>query len=243
MGQRHQVFIKMLNPLKMERNYFNKEEIKKAKLLFGNEKTTILAFHHGWLFGGSAVVNAIDVLDFSDKETMAEYNNPFNENYSFQCKFGKCRVDNFIEKVTMLLNVKKNPLMPRGIGIENFSLINGECIDDKGKRIKERCYREDFTIGDNNDGITIIDTIERKYCFMNIYEQDLDKDNCDVKILPKLQPCSAEEYLNAYYPPRRRKFDNRKKVLDLFKNYQVLTLDEVKKMYPSVYKDEDVLVG
>jgi hypothetical protein len=241
MGQRHQVFIKMLNPLKMERNYFSKEEKKKANLLFGNEKTTILAFHHGWLFGGSAVVNAIDILDFSDKETMADYNNPFNENYAFQCMYGKCGVDNFIEKVTMLLNVKKNPLMPRGIGIEDFFLINGECIDNKGKRNVKSCFREDFTIGDNNDGITIIDTIERKYCFMNIYEQEVGADR--IYSLPQLQPCSAEEYLNAYYPPRRKKFDNRKKVLALFKNYQVLTLDEVKKMYPSVYKEEDVLVG
>jgi hypothetical protein len=32
----------------------------------GNGKTTVIAIHHQWLYGRSAVVNLINIMDFTD---------------------------------------------------------------------------------------------------------------------------------------------------------------------------------
>jgi hypothetical protein len=49
MGQRHQIFIKVNNPLKLKRVYADDTDKKLARKMFGSGKHTILAIHHQWL--------------------------------------------------------------------------------------------------------------------------------------------------------------------------------------------------
>ena len=49
MGQRHQIYIRIPNPVKYKNvPSYNKEGMKKLRQLFGNGKNTILALHHQW---------------------------------------------------------------------------------------------------------------------------------------------------------------------------------------------------
>ena len=105
----------------------------------------------------------------------------------------------------MLLQVQTNPLHPRGVGIEKMTFLNSECIED-GKYDSKWDMRLNFTMGDNNDGISIIDTIERKYCLMNISTYDMEY--ACVNRLKSLIPSSAEDYVHAYYPEQDQVRDN-----------------------------------
>jgi hypothetical protein len=223
MGQRHQIFLKVKNPLKMERNYLSKEEKSKARKIFGSGKHTIIAVHHSWLYGRSAVFNIKHILDIT--ENMNDYNNPFADDYSFN------KLDDYIKDVMMLLQVQTNPLHPRGTGIERMIFLNDECLDENGKYGNECDIRLNFTYGDNNDGISIIDTIERKYCLVNIYRQDIGDNSSSG--LPSMLPSSAEDYVHCYYPNQEEVRDN---ILccNQLKKYDILTLKEVSKLFPKM---------
>lgn len=110
-------------------------------------------------------------------------------------------------------------------------------------------------MGDNNDGITIIDTIENKYCFMNIYPDGSDRAGS----LPYLVPCTARQYVSAYYgetpetvseyyiekyakkrTPQQiaNKFKRENdKVVRQFKNFELLTVEDICAMFPKIAKD------
>jgi hypothetical protein len=79
MGQRHQLFILVNNPVKLERNYANDTDKKLARKMFGSGKHTILAIHHQWLYGRSAIYNINHIFNIT--ENMNEYNNPFSDGY------------------------------------------------------------------------------------------------------------------------------------------------------------------
>ena len=223
MGQRSQIFIKVRNPLKMERNYLSKEEKSKARKIFGSGKYTIIALHHQWLYGRSAVFNIKHILDIT--ENMNDYSNPFADDYSFN------KLDDYIKDVMMLLQVQTNPLHPRGTGIERMTFLNDECLDENGKYGNECDIRLNFTFGDNNDGISIIDTIERKYCLINIFSQDIGENGSSG--LPSMLPSSAEDYVHCYYPNQDQVRDN---IIccNQLKKYDILTLKEVSKLFPKM---------
>jgi hypothetical protein len=120
--------------------------------------------------------------------------------------------------------------------------------------------RTDFTRGDNNDGITIIDLVENKYCFMNICEQDLS--SYKVYSLPSLTPVDARAYVTAYYGETiethnpyyfgnherelitktreeqqeiiNKTIEINRMVLEGFDKFEVLTQAEIKKIFPKV---------
>jgi hypothetical protein len=187
MGQRHQIYLKVLNPVKMDNFDFKGAQLKRAKKMFGNGKYTVLAFHHQWLYGHSAAANILNVLHITDPESMSYTNNPFNNTYNTY----EMNLDAYIKAVTRLICIQTNKLHPRGIGFEGFSFLNEEDPD----------MRLDYTLGDNNDGITIIDTITRKYCMMNIstYGDGDDELGYSAYDLPSLTPVSAMDYMKAYY--------------------------------------------
>lgn len=230
MGQRHQIFLKVNNPLKMKRNYFSKEEKSKARKIFGSGNHTILAIHHQWLYGRSAVFNIKHILDIT--ENMNEYTNPFSDNYSFN------GLDDYIKDVMMLLQVQTNPLHPRGTGIERMIFLNSECIDENGKYDKHWDIRLNFTFGDNNDGVSIIDTIERKYCLINIHSQEIG--DTSVSNLPSMIPSSAEDYVHSYYPDEDQVRDN---ILccNQLKKYNILSLKEVSKLFPKMELQKELV--
>ena len=223
MGQRHQIFLRVNNPLKMERNNLSKEEKSKARKIFGSGKHTIIALHHSWLYGRSAVFNIKHILDIT--ENMNDYTNPFANDYWVN------NLDDYIKDVMMLLQVQTNPLHPRGTGIEKMTFLNTECLDENGKYDKGWDIRLNFTFGDNNDGISIIDTIERKYCLINIFSQYIGENNSSG--LPSMLPSSAEDYVHCYYPDEDQVRDN---ILccNQLKKYDILTLKEVSKLFPKM---------
>lgn len=225
MGQRHQLFLKVNNPLKSKRNYFTESDKKKARKMFGSGKYTIIALHHQWLYGRSAVCMVNHIFSITNPKTMNDYNNPFGENYSFET------LDMYINHLMMMIQVQSNPTFPRGTGIERMHFLNSECIDENDKYTSEWDMRLNFTDGDNNDGVSIIDTIERKYCLMNISYHEKNS-NC-VYSLPSMTPCSAEDYVNAYYSEKEHLVDNIKYCIP-FKHYEVLTINEIDKMFPKM---------
>ena len=176
---------------------------------------------------------------------MASYNNPFDKNF-----YDTDTLERYREKVMNLLQVQPNLLHPRGIGFERMHFLNEDGYD----------IRNDFTLGDNNDGITIIDTLTGKYCMMNIftYPDDDDAIGESASDLPELKPVSARLYMKAYYPETidklseyskdgktqdelefkvlENKLENLKIDKEIKKQTQgVLILKEVKKMFPKVY--------
>lgn len=205
MGQRHQCFIHMPNfsksfyKGKLEQNH----EQESGKLTayvelmtkkdaddkaFGEKDTTVLAWHHQWLYGRSAPLACLNVLDFLSLTNKRDGStNPFSTDYRGDSDEPKDIVRDITSVLSLFRDVQLSP-QTRGAGIERFSFLNYE----------EPEMREDFTRGDNNDGIFIVDAITGKYCFMNISEQD--KRNTKVSALPTLTPCSAMEYIEAYYP-------------------------------------------
>jgi hypothetical protein len=223
MGQRHQAFIKVVNPVKLKRNYASKEDKAKARKIFGSGKYTMLAIHHQWLYGRSAIYNINHIFNIT--ENMNEYTNPFSDGYAFES------LENYIRDIMMLLQVQTNPKHPRGTGIERMVFLNSDCIDEKGKYDNRWDMRLDFTMGDNNDGISIIDSVERKYCLMNICEQEVGSNN--VYELSKLEPSSAIQYVNAYYP-NIDDIENNSYCNELLKNYPILKLKEIQTMFPKM---------
>jgi hypothetical protein len=241
MGQRHQIFIRIENPVKYKNSLYNDSEKKKLRKLFGGAKYSVIALHHQWLYGRSAIAMLHSILNVTNKETMG-HNNPFNsEGYYF-----KDGVDDFIKDIMGCLQLMTCPLAPRGIGIERMHFLNDEDGD----------IRKNFTYGDNNDGITIIDTIENKYCFMNIFSQEVG--GSGVYGLPSMTPSSAMDYMNAYYGVTKEslgtyytKDKTDVEIQELIENNKLgnaelesllnetkvtlLSLKEVKKMFPNVY--------
>jgi hypothetical protein len=192
MGQRHQIFVKIANPVKYA-SFKNATEKKEREAEFGTGEFTVLAYHNQWLYGRSALQNALHLLQFG-KQFTKEEKTDIKSWGAYDCPFGvngmkqKFSIDETINSIAFIMNFNpvKTAWLDAGIG---SSFYIGK--EDEG-------IREDFTRGDNNDGITIIDLVENKYCFMNIYEQDL-VDCYDVKHLPKFKPASAKEYVAAYY--------------------------------------------
>lgn len=218
MGQRHQIFIRIENPVKTAWREETKKELRKV---FGNAKYSIIALHHQWLYGMSAIGMISHIFNITDKENMSS-SNPFNiVYYGYNTSNG---VKDFVDKLMLMLQAQTNPKFPRGVGIERMHFLNEEDFE----------ITKDFTLGDNNDGITIIDTITRKYCLMNIYEQStIEDDYNDVSVLPTLKPVSAIEYINAYYPnfnEDEQVKEDANNVLNMVKDYEVLTVKEVTKI-------------
>jgi len=198
-----------------------------------------LAFHHQWLYGQSAVVNVIETLKKCNPETATSYS-------PFAVDGWNGDLDTWLKQVTAIISVQTNPLHPRGIGYEGFWMLN-----ESDPTMRTHC---DY--GDNNDGITVIDAIEQKYCMMNIYDED--HEYIHISNLPKLYPSDTRSYLKLYYPEMmvnckdyysHRKFSD-EKIKELVKTnvqdngklnvitnkYDVLTLPELKKIFPAMRK-------
>lgn len=190
MGQRHQIFIRTINPY----HHTYGEDKAKARRLFGTHKTTVLAYHNQWLYGRSALLSALNILEFNEGFTKDErfgkkpsmgYNNPFHNDF-----IRSNEVDSFLRVVESTLNLCREENEFRGKGWLGSWLLNHD----------EPQMREFFTYGDNNDGITIIDTLENKYCFMNVHGYGNEEDSFNVGFLPYLKPCSGKKYVEAYCP-------------------------------------------
>jgi len=190
MGQRHQLFIKIANPAKhLSAQPKERKELEKE---FGTGEFAILAYHHQWLYGRSALHTALGLLQFGKqftREQKTESKEAYDCPFSVRGMEGNFNSkDRIISAIAFILNYRPKATTSLDAGIGSAWYIGKE---DEGINF-------DYTLGDNNDGITIIDLVENKYCYMNIYEQDL-KDSYSASRLPSLTPVSAKEYVSAYY--------------------------------------------
>ena len=262
MGQRHQIFVYIPNPVKHiapviypkdSADVILKKQNETKKLIkeFGDKDYSILAYHNQWLYGRSALLNAINLLKFGkqfDIQTKTSdkgykgYDCPFTPN-------GMKRFDT-PEKITtaieFIMNYKPTNTEHSGDAGFGGSFYIGGNEWDEGINF-------DFTRGDNNDGITIIDLIHNKYCFMNISEQN--KKGTNVYRLTQYFPCSAKEYVKAYYGEsldtinpyyiKDKSKEEIKKILEYnrkanlkcykpFEKFDVLSIDEVKDMFSTM---------
>jgi hypothetical protein len=232
MGQRHQIFLKVPNPYKNESLGLRGKEKKKAGFLFGRGKYTVIALHHQWLFGRAALGMLSHIMNVTNPETANKWSNPFGERFYAMGSSYDEALDDYIKKVMMMIQVITDPDFPRGVGVERMHFLNYECVEDS-EYIERWDMRKYFDIGDNNDGITIIDTIERKYCFMNIYHQETDEECQSVSLLPEMEPASAKDYVEAYYPDKEDEEENQK-FIDKVKGFKVLTKKEIAKIFPKM---------
>lgn len=265
MGQRHQIYIRIHNPLKNKevvedlKGYDTKGEImKQAKKVFGSGKTSILPYHHQWLFGVTAAAVCHNIMSQVEKSV-----NPVHilskdiKAFPYPADFGssndKTKVNGFLDIIDRIINTQLNVEFAENgarYGIERaFSTINDAYDYKTGKyEGKANDVRFDFRLGDNNDGITIIDVVNRKYCFMNIGFGD-----SRVMTLNPLIPTSAVNYVKAYYPISNDNLDEddtpateeeiaeNKEILNFveqqFCNFTLITYEEVCEIFPLIYKE------
>jgi hypothetical protein len=127
-----------------------------------------------------------------------------------------------------------------------------ECFDKKTGKFETRFdCRVDFTRGDNNDGIMIIDATTKKYCFIREIYTDV------------IKPVSASVYVRGYRPTSISKLGSYEKercgkdatkiqelleehkdicnfVKEQFKVFKVLSLNEVKELFPAMFQSKEV---
>jgi len=256
MGQRSQTYIRIKNPMKQPEyvDMLNDDEVKIGNKIFGKKNASIIPFHHQWLYGMSFVGIAHRILDEATKNSSNAYH-PFSVSPSYN-KANYCSDHISSELATYTTNTKIRQTINlinhiigfqgnREIaevtgryGVERFLYIGDNHLKSNGTKYRGAVANsEDCTMGDNNDGILIVDTIEKKYAFVNIFTFDYgtDDDLSDIYTLSPMQPYSAKEYARAYYPAK----DHLDKVLlakDLMKYYQVLTKKELIKIFPKSFK-------
>jgi hypothetical protein len=271
MGQRHQIFVKIANPLHHFSNP-SKVEIANLKKEFGTGEFAILGYHNQWLYGRSALENCLRLLFFAKQ-------------FSRESKVSSKVFDGYNSPIcpngikSNFTNVKD---LTTAIGIVmNFQAVKSDWLEAgfNSSRYEGAELNHDFTIGDNNDGIHIVDMVERKYCFMNISRyKSSDNSLChSASDLPYLVPVDAKAYVaayygetletcNPYYFERAEKElkdytggdkeakiaeakakiinDNIKtngKIVKKFKGFELLTIDEIKAMFPKMLQLVDLL--
>lgn len=265
MGQRHQIFIHLPNPVHC---VYGNDLTDKMKQYFGTEPTTILPFHNQWLYGRSALLSCLNVLihssaldlkDKTGKGGWGSYTTPFSVN-GIKNKFTD--PDKFVGAIEFIMN-----WIPEATGFNDAGFMGAWYLGANHPEM-----RGDFTMGDNNDGITIIDVITNKYCFMNIssYKKDNGELCYSANDLPYMVPVSAHEYVKAYYGESLKtcnpyyigetlqkagnktakqlvaeiKNDNMK-LVRRFTKFEVLNSGEVAKLFPilseKIYKNDLVV--
>jgi hypothetical protein len=194
MGQRHQIYVKIANPL---HQLIRIDSTKKKALEkeFGTGEFAILGYHNQWMYGRSALENCLRLLNFAkqfsykdktDKEGWGPYNSPICP-ASMRGNFNT--VESIANGIGMVMNLMpvKTEWLEAGINSSWY---------EKGNT------NHDFTSGDNNDGIHIVDMVTNKYCFMNItrpYKDKTDELSYSSYDLPYLIPVDALAYVRAYY--------------------------------------------
>lgn len=222
----------------------NQEVYEKWKQMYGTKDTIIVAYHHQWLYGRSFSLMASQIL-FAVKnfhEDTYGYNNILHE---------KCDIEDPNDVVEWIKNFMQNLYdfelgKYSRIGIEHLTLLNEEHIEER-----DLIYSKDFTIGDNNDGVLVMDfTLKNpKYCFINI------GGDSTVNKLKLLVPVHVSTYLKAYYPENeidcsedelQRIIEDEKpimfnentiinqKFLNRFDDFDTLSVEELINIFPSL---------
>lgn len=193
MGQRSQILVVIPNPVK-HLDFNNKAEKEQAIAMFGNGKTTILSYHNQWCYGRGLVQQCLNLLNFAKNFTKKDILHKYGEYdvpYSVGGYGNRFRT---IEKITtaigFIMNFRPETTNWLKAGFGSSFFVGSDKYDIE--------LREDFTRGDNNDGVIIVDMINKKYCFVNPYSKDKERAN-SVRDLPKCKPFDAHSYVKCYY--------------------------------------------
>lgn len=180
-----------------------------------NNTSQVIGIHHQWLFGQRAVLQLLQCLKFI--ESQDEYG-PFVGRRYYDTE----------EALGALYSVNAQD------GYFHITHPITKDLEENGN---------DPGQFDNNDGITIIDVSGKtvKYCFMSLHH--LEGEAADK--VENLVPLNAHEYLHAYYPKYKTAKGKKKQDKDFYnksrqaienlKSFEVLTLKEVKEIFPSLY--------
>ena len=246
MGQRSQIYLRIKNPMKNTKYVAKLDDKDKvaAKLVFGENDASILPYHHQWLFGMTFVGMAYNILS----EARKHYNNPyhpFSTNFDYN-NYPKnflgnsdkdiitpTKIQHTLDVVDHLISFQGNKQIAEitgRYGFERFTYIGVEHIDLESGKVSDTYdnAQNSCVMGDNNDGIAIIDLIEQKYAFINIFTFDNDDDE-GIYSLPSMQPVGAKEYVKAYYPDELEKVIFAKELMQYF---DILTIDELHNIFP-----------
>lgn len=255
MGQRHQIYLAVQNPAKVG----SSTELKNAFKDFKSDKI-ILPFHNQWLYGRSALLSAYNVLSHTSKVSVNDKIGKTTDNYSTPFSIGGQR-HNFATKglyisaITNIMNYVNDVNPATNVGFLTSYYLGDESVD----------YCFDYTLGDNNDGVTIIDTVNNRYCFMNIddYDRSYMKPgelHYDILDRAPFTPLSAHEYVTAYYGEteetlnpyhlKGRKADVllKKHIRDnnffvrKLNKFEVMTMEQVKELFPKMAPRKPVTV-
>ena len=266
MGQRHQIYLNVPNPTKILRDEERKHgtsiedtRIDEKFRMFGcTKREIILPFHNQWLYGRRAPLSALRILKHcSTLSRWDKLGNPKHYNYTRSplAKYGiESTYDTFDEYMSTLQHIMNFEIGTKYQDIEGVGKVSSTRFEgDESYKVMS----EAFDMGDNNDGITIIDTITNKYCFMNINNYsygDGTDEAWGVDNLKPYTPVSAREYMRAYYGESKgqiakhdvvrskktaiqiaRENKNANRNIDReFKGFEVMTLDEVKLLFPKM---------
>ncbi len=261
MARKHQVFLITHNIYKEMRNWLRSYDPKKYKPLrlqldveskvayefsemetfFGLEDTTVLVYHHQWLYGATALGVVYDALNFG-RHVPGERNILHPEHYKFNGIKNLSKFNMFLECTKSLLSLRNNSEVIKKIGgrggFERFALLN----------LDKPEVRHQFDSHPNDDGISIVDIIRKKYCF-------IDLPNSQTKHEKKYTPLSALEYYDCYYKTKKEDLDEKTKqdrteieikalldgnikrtneVKKLFKHFKVFSKAELTKIFPQM---------
>lgn len=212
MGQRHQIFVNTRNDFSNRATYAKQ---------YGRKKNTIIGIHHQWLYGMNALTAALAVLEFN-----ADYSNPSSNPYGLTNNYGQVHTAQALAELTCsLIALRESP-----DGAKQYSpgyLLNTD----------EPWVLKQFDQGDNNDGVTIIDTLTGRYCFLNIYEQSTDEDDNGAHTLPRMVPQTAEQYVRSYYPTATSDAEINEQAANLtarFDRFPLLTVAQIIELFPAM---------
>ena len=257
MGQRSQTFLRIKNPMLNDEYKNNLDSVNNIKVgykIFGEEEFTVVPFHHQWLYGLTFVGIAYNILAEARKNFTNHFH-PFSPLFDYNTYpkgflrggdntfYSNTNIQHTLDLIKHFISFQGNKEIAERTGrygFERFSYIGAEHLDENGNETKFTSISEDCTLGDNNDGILIIDLVEQKYCFMNVFEFDYDIDDNGIYSLPKMTPIEAKEYVRAYYPSETEEIVFAK---DLLKDFGVLSYDEVSAIFPKVKFNEPVKVS
>jgi len=275
MGQRSQIYLKMENIGKAwaKRAELNKpkskvwknklpeyikaqEDYDKWKLMYGEGDTIIVAFHHQWLYGRSFPIVASMLLYASKVFKEDKYKSFFHKELWIENNYTGAKdiqmddphsLIKWMESyMSNLLDQELGPYARNGV--EHYTLLSAE--HEEGGTCR---YDKDFTRGDNNDGVLIVDLLETKYCFININGGYGEDEPCSINDnFPHMKPVSALKYIKSYYPEcfedliegetetpevLSRNTEVNTKFSNRFNQYEVLTTDELIAMFPELKKE------
>jgi len=267
MGQRSQIYLKMenigkawaerveLNNPKVWKNKVSEfvetnELYEKWKIMYGEGDTIIVAFHHQWLYGRSFPIVASMLLYASKLFKEDKYKSFFQKQLWKEGHYTGTKDITLDDPHSLIKwlesyisNIMDQELGPYARnGVERYTLLSAEHEVNDAFR-----YDKDFTRGDNNDGVLIVDLLATKYCFININGGE----NVN---FPNMKPVSALKYIKSYYPEctedlaedndepttseeLSRNCEINTKFAQRFNQYEVLTVEELIDMFPDVKGD------